>query len=86
MTRLSSTEKAVALIGTVLLIGGIYAAVFPQAMVISHPGDDHWRAVRGIPASQDELVSAEKSRVYGIVCAALGAGVAWLPFFRPGKK
>jgi hypothetical protein len=81
MKRYTSTERAVLALAAVLFCGGLYSAVFPQAMVGVHTTMGPW----GNAGSSPEVVSKTGARVYGVLMILVACGLAWVVNF-PKKR
>lgn len=73
MRRLNSTEKWALVLAGLMMLGGVAMTVFPSKDEVFHPASGRF----GI-YSWTEDVSVERARVYGVLSAMLGIGIAWL--------
>ena len=83
--RLNPVEKGAALLAAVLVLCGIYAALFPTELQVAHLGTSVYEKLIGEDAPS-EHVTRKKARMYGIMSVAFGIGIGWLAFYRPLKK
>ena len=75
MKRHSGVEKGVLLLAALFMMVGFYLIIYPQDMVIIHPGTSGYKS--GAGSSYGEHVSPNASRVYGVLSLLLGSGIGW---------
>jgi hypothetical protein len=82
---LSGIERGALLLASVFILFGVYLAIWPTQMQISHPGSGRYQYI--LPQNPTaENATRTQVRVYGIISTALGIGTGWLALYRPRKK
>ena len=75
MRRLSSIQKGALVLAAVLVVGGALMALFPTAVVRTHPAETTDAGVY-FPG-WTEHISKSGARLLGVLAAALGVAIAW---------
>ena len=76
MKRFTATETGMLIMSTGLLMGGLYALIFPYPILVDHYNDGF---TGGPPGNYREVVTKDGARIYGGLCVVLGIGLgAWV--------
>ena len=84
MKRLGTMERVGLVLAVIFIVFGIYSIVHPTEGYVSHPGSGRYQSIIGHDPAP-EHVTKSGARVYGFISVGLGAGLAWLAFYRPRR-
>ena len=81
--RLSSTAHGCLVLAALFIGCGVYSMVQPTDMYVFHP--NYGPPIVTGPSTPPEHVTKPAVRLYGVLCLAVGAGIAWAVLCRPRR-
>ena len=82
MRHLTATEKGVLALAALLIVCGVWAALFPSESTDVHPA---YRTGKVSFPAWVQHISTSDARIYGALAGVAGSGLIWLVLYRGTK-